>query len=48
MANAVQMMREGPSESAYRRRLQTASKLLELKALVVSIRGKGSEEESGK
>jgi hypothetical protein len=40
-ANAVRMMREGPSEPVYRHGLQTASKLLGLNAPVVSVRGKG-------
>ncbi|MEX2593943.1 MAG: hypothetical protein WD426_14300 [Anditalea sp.] len=39
--DAVQMMGAGPSDSGYRPRLQTASKLLRLKAVVVSVRGKG-------
>ena len=39
--DAVLMMRAGPSESAYRRRFQTAFMLLSLKGMVVSDKGKG-------
>ncbi|WP_316799790.1 hypothetical protein [Pedobacter frigidisoli] len=39
--DAVQKMRNGPSESAYRSGFQTAAKLLWLSALVVSVSGKG-------
>jgi hypothetical protein len=41
-------MRVGPSVSAYRSRYQTASELLGLSAPVVSVRGKGILEVSGK
>ena len=45
---ALRMMREGPSEPAFRRRFQTAFMLLSLKDLVVSDKGKGPEvKESG-
>jgi hypothetical protein len=36
------MMRDGPSEAAYRSSFQTAFKLLWLRAVVVSIKGKGT------
>ncbi|MCK4988973.1 MAG: hypothetical protein KAS29_00750, partial [Bacteroidales bacterium] len=41
--DALQMMREGPSEPAFRRRFQTTFMLLSLRDLVVSDKGKGPE-----
>ena len=38
---ALRMMREGPSEPAFRRRFQTTFMLLCLKGMVVSDKGKG-------
>ncbi len=45
---AVYEMREGPSQPGCRTRLQTAVELLWSRARVVSVKGKGTDNVSGK